>query len=83
MFENRILTTVPKFVQKRKQKAENQKNKDKIYKYEDRKPEKRTIMCTFVMIKYTSIKSLCKPLEIEFKKNFFLCKLLRAVTEIR
>lgn len=39
-------------------------------------------MCTFVAIKNTKIKSLCKPLEIEFKKNFFLCKLLRAVTEI-
>ena len=37
-------------------------------------------MCTFVAIKNTKIKSLCKPLEIEFKKNFFLCKLLRAVT---
>ena len=40
-------------------------------------------MCTFVAIKNTKIKSLCKPLEIEFKKNFFLCKLLRAVTRIR
>ena len=29
MFESRVLTTVPKFVQKRKQKAENQKYKDK------------------------------------------------------
>ena len=28
-FENRVLTTTPKFVLKRKQKAENQKNKDK------------------------------------------------------
>lgn len=37
-------------------------------------------MCNFVAIKNTKIKSLCKPLEIEFKKNFFLCKLLRAVT---
>ena len=37
-------------------------------------------MYTFVAIKNTKIKSLCKPLEIEFKKNFFLCKLLRAVT---
>ncbi|WP_229039103.1 hypothetical protein, partial [Hoylesella timonensis] len=26
-------------------------------------------------------RSLCKPLEIEFNNNFFLCKLLRAVTE--
>ncbi|WP_229039279.1 hypothetical protein, partial [Hoylesella timonensis] len=25
-------------------------------------------------------RSLCKPLEIEFNNNFFLCKLLRAVT---
>lgn len=39
-------------------------------------------MCNFVAIKNTKIKSLCKPLEIEFKKNFFLCKLLRAVTII-
>ena len=37
-------------------------------------------MCTFVAIKNTKIRSLCKPLEIELKKNFFLCKLLRAVT---
>ena len=37
-------------------------------------------MCTFVAIKNTKIKSLCKPLEIELKKNFFLCKLSRAVT---
>ena len=29
-------------------------------------------MCTFVAIKNTKIKSLCKTLEIEFKKNFFL-----------
>ena len=38
-------------------------------------------MCTFVAIKNTKIKSLCKPLEIELKKNFFLCKLLRAITQ--
>ena len=37
-------------------------------------------MYTFVIIKYTRIKSLCKPLEIKFNNNFFLCKLLRAVT---
>lgn len=40
-------------------------------------------MCNFVAIKNTKIKSLCKPLEIEFKKNFFLCKLLRAVTTFK
>ena len=32
------------------------------------------------MIKNTRRRSLCKPLEIEFNNNFFLCKLLRAVT---
>lgn len=37
-------------------------------------------MYTFVMIKNTRRRSLCKPLEIEFNNNFFLCKLLRAVT---
>lgn len=38
-------------------------------------------MYTFVMIKNTRRRSLCKPLEIEFNNNFFLCKLLRAVTQ--
>ena len=37
-------------------------------------------MYTFVMIQNTRRRSLCKPLEIEFNNNFFLCKLLRAVT---
>ncbi len=37
-------------------------------------------MYTFVMIKNTRRRSLCKPLEIEFNNNVFLCKLLRAVT---
>lgn len=40
-------------------------------------------MYTFVMIKNTRRRSLCKPLEIEFNNNFFLCKLLRAVTNWR
>ena len=34
------------------------------------------------MIKNTRRRSLCKPLEIEFNNNFFLCKLLRAVTPL-
>ena len=37
-------------------------------------------MYTFVMIQNTRRRSLCKPLEIEFNNNFFLCKLLRAIT---
>jgi hypothetical protein len=37
-------------------------------------------MYTFVTIKNTRISSLCKPLEIQNNNNFFLCKLLRAVT---
>ena len=39
-------------------------------------------MYTFVTIKNTRISSLCKPLEIQNNNNFFLCKLLRAVTFI-
>ncbi len=38
-------------------------------------------MYTFVMIQNTRRRSLCKPLEIEFNNNFFLCKLLRAITQ--
>ena len=44
------------------------------------KIRKKINMYTFVMIKNTRRRSLCKPLEIEFNNNFFLCKLLRAVT---
>jgi hypothetical protein len=39
-------------------------------------------MYTFVTIKNTRISSLCKPLEIQNNNNFFLCKLLRAVTAL-
>ena len=44
------------------------------------KTRKKNKYVSFCDDKNTRRRSLCKPLEIEFNNNFFLCKLLRAVT---